>query len=240
MGRGQAVGAPTLILVLFLLAPLSAEAGYRFADGYYLGSATLLPDWADTLERVERERPQLQRCLADADRCPSHLRGVGALLERIRDLSLDRQIRVINRYVNNRRYRRDRSGTVASALSNETVAVPSRWSTLGEFMRRGGDCEDYATSKYQLLRTLGVSASELRVVVVLDRDTREHHAVLAVRRPGEENAWLLDSDDQIHRGHPFGYRFIYALNETSIWDHELDADAWARKTTLQEQTEEAS
>jgi predicted transglutaminase-like cysteine proteinase len=165
---------------------------------------------------------------------------VGALLDRIRDLSLDRQIRVINRYVNNRRYRHDRSGTVGSALSNETVRVPSRWSTLGEFLRRGGDCEDYATSKYQLLRTLGVPASDLRVVVVLDRDTREHHAVLAVRRAGEENAWLLDSDDQIHRGHPFGYRFIYALNETSIWDHELDADAWARKTTLGEQLEEAS
>lgn len=240
MGRGHAVRAPALILVLSVLAPLSAEAGYRFEDGYYLGSATLLPDWADTLKRVQRERPLLRRCLADAGRCPSHLRGVGALLDRIHALSLDRQIRAVNRYVNNRRYRGDRSGTVTSALSSDTVTVPSRWSTLGEFLRRGGDCEDYATSKYQLLRALGVPASELRVVVVLDRATREHHAMLAVRRPDEENAWLLDSDDQIHRGHPFGYRFIYALNETSIWDHELDNDAWARKTSLQEQTEEAS
>lgn len=240
MGRGHAVRAPALILLLSVLAPLSAEAGYRFEDGYYLGSASLLPDWADTLARVERERPLLNRCLADAGRCPPHLRGVRALIERIRDLSLDRQIRVINRYVNNRHYHGDQRGTVASALSNETVTVPSRWSTLGEFMARGGDCEDYATSKYQLLRTLGVPAADLRVVVVLDRDSREHHAVLAVRRQDEDNAWLLDSDNQIHRGHPFSYRFIYALNETSIWDHELDADDWARMTPPQEPTEEAS
>lgn len=240
MGRGLAVRAPALILLLSLLAPQSAEAGYRFTDGYYLGSATLLADWADTIERIDRERPQLQRCVEGAGLCPPHLRGVAALLDRISALSLTRQIRVINRYVNNRRYRADRDSTVASALSTGTVTVPSRWSTLGEFLRRGGDCEDYATSKYQLLRTLGVPASDLRVVVVLDGATREHHAVLAVRRPGEEKAWLLDSDDQIHRGRPFGYRFIYALNETSIWDHDIDAEAWARKTTPQEQPEETS
>lgn len=223
MGRGHDVRAPALILVLSLLAPVGAEAAYRFEDGIYLGSAQLLPDWADTLERAQRQQPLLDACLADQDACRRPLRGVHTLIERARALSRDRQLRLINRYINTRHYRSDRSRQITSALSQQPVRLPSRWSTLVEFMRRGGDCEDFATSKYQLLRTLGVPARDLRVVVVFDRQSREYHAVLAVRRPDDGAAWLLDSDDRIHRGHPFGYRFIYALNETSIWDHEEDS-----------------
>jgi predicted transglutaminase-like cysteine proteinase len=151
------------------------------------------------------------------------------LVLRARALDPQQQVRLINRYVNRRNYRGDRTAESESALSNETVRLPSRWSTLKEFMRRGGDCEDYATSKYQLLRALDVPAEDLRVVVVFDRQTREHHAVLAVRMD-DGGAWLLDSDDRIHRGQPFGYRFVYALNETSIWDHELDAELWSELT----------
>jgi len=223
-----------------MLASHPAEADYRFDEGIYLGSANLLPDWAATLERVRRQQPELNACFAAPDTCPRFLRGVSALVERIRDLDVDRQIRVVNRYINRRHYRHDRSADVRSALSEDTVRLRSRWSTLTEFMRRGGDCEDYATSKYQLLRTLGIPAGDLRVVVVYDRDSREHHAVLAVRQPDDDGAWLLDSDDQIHRGHPFGYRFVYALNETSIWDHELDPETWARQAQTQEPLEESS
>jgi predicted transglutaminase-like cysteine proteinase len=237
MGRGFDIRAPALILALSLLAPVVAEADYRFEDGIYLGSAELLTDWADTLARVREQQPQLDACLSERDACDGRLRGVHTLLDRARALSRDRQLRLINRYVNNRHYRRDRAGAVDSVLAAESVRLPSRWSTLVEFMRRGGDCEDYATSKYQLLRELGLPAADLRVVVVYDRPTREHHALLAVRRH-DGSVWLLDSDDSIHRSHPFGYRFVYALNETSIWDHELDAEAWSQ--LLQTPPEEAS
>jgi predicted transglutaminase-like cysteine proteinase len=240
MGRGHAIVASAVLFVLAVLAPNPVEADYRFAEGIYLGSANLLPDWADTLKRVRRQQPALEACFAAPDSCPRHLRGVGALVERIRDLDLNRQLRVVNRYINRRHYRHDRSAEVPSAMSGDSVRVRSRWSTLAEFMRRGGDCEDYATSKYQLLRALGVAAADMRVVVVYDRDSREHHAVLAVRQPDDDGAWLLDSDDQIYRGHPFGYRFVYALNETSIWDHELDPETWARQTQPQKPPEESS
>ncbi len=242
MGRGNVVGAPALMLLLamLVLAPTTSEADYRFGDGVYLGSATLLPDWADTLERARSQNRLLEACLADADTCAGYLRGIPTLLERARALSRERQLQLINRYVNKRRYRGDRSLKIESALSEETVRLPSRWSTLVEFLRRGGDCEDYATSKYQLLRTLGIPADELRVVVVYDRESRAHHALLAVRQAEDGSAWLLDSDDRIYRGHPFGYRFVYALNETSIWDHEVDADTWLQRTRLLEQPEDRS
>lgn len=227
MGRGIAIGAPALIVTLSLLAPTSAEADFRFEDGVYLGPAAQLADWADTLARAREQQPLLAACLADLDQCSRRLRGVHVLVARARGLEPAQQIRLVNRFVNKRSYRRDRSAEVQSKLTDAPVRLRSRWSTLLEFMLRGGDCEDYATSKYQLLRELGFPADDLRVVVAFDRETREHHGLLAVRRP-DGGVWLLDSDDRIHRSHPFGYRFVYALNETSIWDHEIDAEQWSR------------
>ncbi|MGH8166480.1 MAG: transglutaminase-like cysteine peptidase [Woeseiaceae bacterium] len=214
---------------------MRVEADFRFEDGVYLGSADLLADWADTLARVRVQQPQLDACLADQDRCSRNLRGVHVLIDRARELSPDRQVRLINRYVNKRRYRRDRSDEIHSTAASDTVRLRSRWSTLVEFMRRGGDCEDYATSKYQLLRELGFPARDLRVVVALERTTREHHALLAVRQPDGE-VWLLDSDNSTYRSHLFGYRVVYSLNETSIWDYERDVEEWSRvlQTSLEE------
>lgn len=237
MGRGLAIRAPALICVLSLLAPLESEADFRFEDGVYLGPADQMVDWADTLARVEKQQPLLDACLADENACSRRLKGVHVIMNRARELDRNDQIRLVNRYINKRHYRRDRAAEVDSKLAAEPVELRSRWSTLVEFMLRGGDCEDYATSKYQMLRELGFPASDLRVVVAFDRDAREHHALLAVRQP-DGDVWLLDSDDSIHRNHPFGYRFVYALNETSIWDLELDAEEWSR--ILKSSSEEAS
>ena len=91
-------------------------------------------------------------------------------------------------------------------------------------MRRGGDCEDYATTKYYLLRRLGFSADQLRIVVTWERGERGYHAVLAVRLEDAEEAkiLLLESDNTIKRGGRHRYRFIYSVNEESIWDHEAN------------------
>jgi predicted transglutaminase-like cysteine proteinase len=234
MANRPVIGVPALIVALSLLAPLAAEADYRFDDGVYLGSADLLADWAETLQRARDQQPDIDACLADQVHCPPRSQGLHTLVERARGLSRDRQLKLINRYVNKRRYRDDRGGTITSALTEETVRLRSRWSTLLEFMRLGGNCQDYATSKYQLLRLLGMPSEDLRVVVVFDRATREHHAVLAARL--EDGAtWLLDSDDTIYRGRPFGYRFVYALNENAIWDHEADA-SWLKRNHAEEKS----
>lgn len=226
MGRGRSIRVPALIVSALWLAPLVAEAEYRFEDGVYLGPATTLTDWADTLTRAHDQRISLDACLDEYDACPARLKGMHLLVSKARALSRERQLRLVNRYVNKRRYRGDRSAEVDSQVAGEPVRLKSRWSTLTEFLQRGGDCEDYATSKYQLMRVLGMAAEDLRVVVVYDRQSRGYHAVLAARLE-DGAAWLLDSDDSIHRGHPFGYRFVYALNENAIWDHESDAGLWS-------------
>jgi predicted transglutaminase-like cysteine proteinase len=235
MGWGSDRWVSVPVALLCLLTPLLAEAGYRFEDGVYLGDARLMADWADTLARADAQQGEIDACLAATDACATRLRGVAALLDRARTLSADRQLQLINRYINRRHYRRDRAGEVVSEITGDPVRLTSRWSTLVEFLNRGGDCEDYATSKYQLLRLLGMPAESLRVVVVYDRATREHHAVLAARRD-DGDVWLLDSDDKIYRTRPFGYRFVYALNETSIWDHEADGGARSRSLPWEEAT----
>ena len=129
------------------------------------------------------------------------------------------RFQLVNRYVNRKGYRYDRRKTTHS--DEGKVVRISHWKTLWEFMESGGDCEDYATTKYFLLRRLGFSPENLRVVVVYDRRYRAHHAVVAIRFDAE-NTWLLETDNHIYRRHkPAEYRYVYAVNELGIWDHDV-------------------
>ena len=203
-----------------LLCAASALAGYRFDDpGTYLADASALPAWHHTLERHENERDALVRCLSDEVTCEGRLRSLRLIILKGTALDPEDQLRLVNRYINTRRYRRDRTQLVPSVAEGGQTRLRNQWSSLLEFMERGGDCEDYATAKYFLLREMGYPAEDMRVVVSYDRSVREHHAVLAIRRP-DESSWLLEIDNTIRKSRQYGYRFIYAINEDGIWDHE--------------------
>jgi predicted transglutaminase-like cysteine proteinase len=63
------------------------------------------------------------------------------------------------------------------------------WSSpLASLASGRGDCEDYAIAKYFVLRAAGIAANDLRMVLVRDLDTREYHAVVAVR---QDAGWLV-------------------------------------------------
>ncbi len=57
------------------------------------------------------------------------------------------------------------------------------------------------------------------MLVVYDRRLRDYHAVLAVRS-APDSIWLLESDNTIQKSGLYGYRYVFAINEDSIWDHE--------------------
>ena len=240
-GHGRCAGCMLAVsLIVFpAFAPSAAQAGpaYAFDDAGYLGEATLLPDWSDTLARQQRQAPALEACLAHEERCPRYYRGLRHLLLKAGELPAAKQIRLINHYVNRKRYLRDRSREVTTPLSPEPVRYRSHWVTVEEFMRRGGDCEDFATTKYFLLRRLGFTAHQLRVVVTWDRSVGGYHAVLAVRHQGR--VLLLESDNTIRRGSRHRYRFIYSVNEHAIWDHEATS-ASATRNTHQQREETAA
>jgi len=217
----RALGACILFTTL-LLSEAAMAASYPFDDSGYLGPATLMPDWRDTLERQGAQSHVLEACLARQE-CPPAYHGLRLLLTKASALPEERQIHLINHYVNRKRYTVDRPRELDTELSADPVKYRSRWSTVAEFVARGGDCEDYATTKYFLLRQLGLPAERLRVVVVFDRKSRGHHAVLALQHP-DGNVWLLDSDSVIRTSRRHGYRFVYSVNETSVWDHEATRD----------------
>lgn len=209
-----------LLAGCFTVCAARAGAPYLFDQTGYLGDAALMPDWSATMQRQHDQSEALNACLADIELCPSYYKGLRHILLKADTLSPDRQIRLVNHYVNRKRYRGDRSARLDTALSAQPVKYRSRWSTVEEFMRRGGDCEDYATTKYYLLRQLGFDIDQLRIVVTWDRTARAHHAVLAVKHEGQ--VLLLESDNTIRTGRSHPYRFIYSVNENSIWDHESE------------------
>jgi predicted transglutaminase-like cysteine proteinase len=97
--------------------------------------------------------------------------------------------------------------------------VPDYWATPQQFLRRDGDCEDYAITKYLSLRALGVPSSEMRILVVQDLNLRLAHAILIVYHNGR--ALILGNqiksvvDTSVVRH----YKPIYPINENFWWLH---------------------
>ena len=103
--------------------------------------------------------------------------------------------------------------------------VRDYWETPEEFLRKDGDCEDYAIAKYMALRALGFAADQLRIVVLQDLNLGVPHAVLVVELDGHR----LVLDNQISRivdaSAIHHYRPIYSINENAWWLHRLPAPA---------------
>ena len=195
-------------------SPLSA---YDFSDNSYLAPSYIFPAWFNVIERGIREQELVAQCVQEKSACPSHLRGLRVVISRGEKLSRKKQIQLTNRWVNqHQRYRSDRPRT--SFFSTNPKHIRQEWATLIDFLQRGGDCEDYATSKYLLLRQFGIPPDDMRIVIVLDRRKREHHALIAVRQG--KSITFLDIDNRVYKKLPSIYRSIYSINENAIWDHD--------------------
>ena len=199
---------------------------YRFDSGIRLGEASLFGPWWNALQRNTLQRVEFDLCLANVDTCSKSLRALRQLVQKGRALEISDRLELVNRYLNRRDYETD---TVFNGVGSPEVSAGGRlrshWSTLYEFLKRGGDCEDYASSKYFLLRLLNVEPERMRVVVARQRKQRGHHAVLAYHWPSGE-VWLLESDNIIKKRSHLGYRYVYALNEGGVWDYRTRPADW--------------
>jgi predicted transglutaminase-like cysteine proteinase len=166
------------------------------------------PQWLRALER------QLRDDLRDGDcgerrinRC--HMAQWLAFLTRIRALPPQEQLREINRYANEKDY----------VLDLDNYGFEDYWAIAREFLGNGGDCEDFAITKYFSLRWLGYPRDDMRIVVVQDTNLRVPHAVLAVGRGND----ILVLDNQIREVLPHGqvvhYAPVYSINERGWWIH---------------------
>lgn len=93
------------------------------------------------------------------------------------------------------------------------------WATPMEFIKNGGDCEDFAITKYVSLRALGVPEERMRIVVLQDMQKNIPHAILVVYT---ENGPVV-LDNQIKRMTPVEniahYKPIFSINRDSWWLH---------------------
>ncbi|MCC6737247.1 MAG: transglutaminase-like cysteine peptidase [Bauldia sp.] len=89
------------------------------------------------------------------------------------------------------------------------------WSTPTDFLRTGGDCEDYAIAKYLLLRQFGIPDSAMRIVVMLPPNAPPHAVLLVETANGP-----VALDNLRNNPYAFGRQatstIVYAFNEQSM------------------------
>ena len=195
------------ILLCLLCGPASAASNTP-ADSIFgtkeLHSSNLnmFPKWRDALRRFETE---LKTCSGGSCK----VQEWNAFIDSVRAIPPEDQIRAVNREMNDKPYVTD----------PVNWHMPDYWATPLQFLRKDGDCEDYAISKYMALKALGFKADDLRIVVLQDTNLNVPHAVLVVFQQGR--ALVLDNQvsgvvpaSSIHHYHPF-----YSINEDGWWLH---------------------
>jgi predicted transglutaminase-like cysteine proteinase len=139
-----------------------------------------LPEkWGRAQAEISQQRKVVALC-RDGQRCPAVARELIRLSSEGAGRSGRARVGLINRAVN----------LAIGPVSDEAQwGVPDHWSAPFETIQsRRGDCEDYAIVKYAALLEAGISADDLKLVVLKNTFPNEDHAVLAVRVNGE---WLL-------------------------------------------------
>jgi predicted transglutaminase-like cysteine proteinase len=136
--------------------------------------------WRNVERKLDDERVQLALCDGDRERCasPAALRFL-AIVDSARGREGRARLGEVNRAVN----------LAIRPMSDQAqYGEPDVWtSPLVTFSHGAGDCEDYAIAKFVALHQAGISAEDLRIVIIRDTIRGEDHAVAAARLDGH---WL--------------------------------------------------
>lgn len=169
-----------------LMAGTLASSVSGADDPFGLSSAvvtkgTLLRKWLDTEREVDHERLVLATCQRDRASCQSQTAlQFLAIVDGGRSLEGRARLGVINRAINLK---------IKPMSDFALYGAEDVWSApLDTFAKGAGDCEDYAIAKFVALQEAGVSADDLRIVVLRNNFPQEDHAVLAARLDGH---WLI-------------------------------------------------
>lgn len=171
----------------------------------YSPDITAFGKWTGVLARFRLEQATARRGCAGEPACDEWREMLGAL----DGLDLRAKLDLVNAAVNRHPY----------VASQSNWGESNHWETPFEFLRKSGQCQDYAITKYLLLRAAGVPAAQLRVLVLRDTELGLDHAVTVAYVEGE--AFLLDNQistvvpmDSVHHYQPY-----YSINEAGWWLH---------------------
>ncbi len=157
--------------------------------------------WSDMFERFQDE--------VKVSSNSKKMKKWGKKLQSLKEKSTREKIVAVNDYMN----------SVKFVSDTKNWKKRDYWATPLEFMREGGDCEDYAIAKYVSLRALGIPGNQMRIAIVQDQVLRVPHAVLVVY-DGKEALILDNQNDEVIASSDIDrYTPIYSISQTAWWRH---------------------
>jgi predicted transglutaminase-like cysteine proteinase len=190
----------------------SAEPFGLFASPVSEGG--LREKWLGVERKLDDERVQLALCDGDRERCvsPAALQLL-AIVDTGRAREGRARLGEINRGINL---------AIRPMTDLAQYGQIDVWSSpLDTFAHAAGDCEDYAIAKYVALRLAGISADDLRLVVMRDTIRGDGHAVAAARLDGH---WLMLDNNRmamVEDADMRNYRPLFVLDERGVMRYEM-------------------
>lgn len=166
-------------------------------------------DWESVMRRSRAQFAAARGVCSAADERDCVPRRWAALVDAVKDLPLRLEIARVNDALNQVPY-------VPTAQNWHRAMY---WETPFEFLRYGGQCQDYAIAKYELLRQAGVPADLMRMVVLHDTAIDRDHAVLVVYVDGEAMVLDILNPAIVPADTVSVYRPYYSINENAWWYH---------------------
>jgi predicted transglutaminase-like cysteine proteinase len=174
-----------------------------------LSEGGLREKWLGVERKLDDERVQLALCDGDRENCvsPAALQLL-AIVDNARAREGRARLGEINRAINL---------AIRPMSDMAQYGQIDVWSSpLVTLAHAAGDCEDYAIAKYVALRLAGISADDLRLVVLHDIVRGEDHAVSAARLDGH---WLMLDNNRmamVEDADMRNYRPLFVLDERGV------------------------
>ncbi len=230
---GQQIMIRTLATMVLCMATLGATAGKKSragsikdippgfslaSSGSYMSNIVSYPSLFGTQEKSSSNLTAFTKWTSMFERFELEMKSSSSSLiiqqwhenlQSMENLPLKEMASRVNSFVNTREY----------ILDSKNWGQSDYWATPIEFMRRGGDCEDFAIAKYAALRALGVPEERLRMAIVHDTLKDIPHAVLVVYT--DQGPYILDNQSEtMESGASAGrYRPIFSINRLGWWLH---------------------
>ena len=190
-----------------------------------LSGGSLFEKWTGVARKIEDEMVQLALCDGDRAGCasPAALQLL-AIVDGARVREGRARFGEINRAINLA------IRPMSDMAQHGQIDV---WSSpLATFATGAGDCEDYAIAKLAALRLAGVSAADIRLVVLRDLIRGEDHAVVLARLNGRwltlDNRRMAMIEDIDIRNH----RPLFVIDDRGVMRYDEPSPAAVSYTHL--------
>jgi predicted transglutaminase-like cysteine proteinase len=134
--------------------------------------APLVRIWDSLRDQMKLEKAYFHECQESRDaQCPS----IPALVQKLKEISQNRGKALL--------------GHLNISINLMIKPASGKWTgPLEAITMRHGDCKSYSLAKYAAAQELGISADQVRLVIVHNRRHSEDHMVTAVHQDGE---WFI-------------------------------------------------